>query len=170
MADHRHDGHGHDGGYDSELHVRTILAFCGGVLGVTVLALAVMWWMSVAFKHQEEANDRPPSPLEEARIDPIPPGPRLQPAPPHDMEELRARDREALTTYGWIDQAGGVARIPVERAISLLTMRGLPPSTTEKGLAPSTTDKGLAPSTTEKGAPSPVEKGLPPSRQGKGSK
>ena len=29
---------------------------------VTLLALAVMWWMSASFKHQEEAKDHAPSP------------------------------------------------------------------------------------------------------------
>ena len=86
--------------YDSELDLRSIIGFSVGVIVVTIVAAAVMWWMSVTFKRQEEAKDRAPSPLAEARIDSIPPGPRLQPAPPRDMEELAARDKEVLTTYG----------------------------------------------------------------------
>src|SRR5689334_4592384 len=111
---------GHAEVYDRELNLRAILGFCGGVVGITILALLVMWWMSDSFKRQEQAKDSAPSPLAEAQLDPIPPGPRLQPAPPRDMDELRARDREALTTYGWVDKAGGVARIPVDRAIEIL--------------------------------------------------
>src|SRR6185369_7130272 len=82
--------------YDRELNLRAILGFSGGVFVVTLLALAVMWWMSDSFKHQEEAQDHAPSPIAEAQLDPIPPGPRLQATPPHDMDELRKRDREAL--------------------------------------------------------------------------
>jgi hypothetical protein len=106
--------------YDSELDLRSIIGFSVGVIVVTIIAALVMWWMSVTFKHQEEAKDRAPSPIAEARVDSIPPGPRLQPAPPRDLDELVARDKEALTTYGWIDPAHGVARIPVDRAISIL--------------------------------------------------
>lgn len=112
--------------YDSELDLRSILGFGIGLIVVTGFVLAVMWWMSVAFKRQEESHDRAPSPLAEARLDPVPPGPRLQPMPPRDMDELRAQDAAALTTYGWVDKAHGVARIPVERAISILAERGLP--------------------------------------------
>jgi hypothetical protein len=109
--------------YDRELNLRTILGFCGGVVAVTIVALLVMWWMSDSFKRQEQAKDAAPSPLAEAQLDPIPPGPRLQPAPPRDMEELRTQDREALTTYGWVDKPGGIARIPVDRAIQILADR-----------------------------------------------
>jgi hypothetical protein len=121
MAEHRQ---GPARSYDTELDMRTIVGFSVGVIVVTLLAAAVMWWMSALFKHQEEAKDRAPSPIPEARLDSIPPGPRLQASPPRDMDELRARDREALKTYGWIDQAHGIARIPVDRAIEILAEKG----------------------------------------------
>ena len=111
---------GSAGAYDAELKLRPIVGFSVGVIVVTLIAAALMWWMSNVFKRQEEAQDRAPSPLPEARLDSIPPGPRLQPSPPRDMEALRARDRDALTTYGWVDRSHGVARIPIDRAISIL--------------------------------------------------
>ncbi len=116
------DGQKH-AAYDSELDLRSILGFGIGLVIVTGFVLAVMWWMSVAFKSQEESRDRAPSPLAEARLDPIPPGPRLQPVPPRDMDELRVQDVQTLTTYGWLDKANGVAHIPVERAMSILAER-----------------------------------------------
>src|SRR5882762_7744757 len=128
MADTKHQDDGPVEIYDREIDLKRILGFTGGLVAVTLVVLAVMWWMSTSFKQQEEANDRAPSPLAEARLDPIPPGPRLQPSPPRDMDELRAKDREALTTYGWVDQANGVARIPVARAIDILSERGFSPT------------------------------------------
>jgi hypothetical protein len=125
MADTKHQDDGPVEIYDREIDLKGILGFTGGLVAVTLVVLAVMWWMSTSFKQQEEANDRAPSPLAEARLDPIPPGPRLQPSPPRDMDELRAKDREALTTYGWVDPAEGVARIPVARAIEIVADRGL---------------------------------------------
>jgi hypothetical protein len=113
---------------DRELDLRSIVIFGVVLFGGTLVVLLLMWGMSAAFKSMEEAKDRPPSPLGEARLDPIPPGPRLQAVPPRDMDELRAANRQALTTYGWVDQPNGVAHIPVDRAIAILTEKGLPPT------------------------------------------
>jgi hypothetical protein len=110
---------------DSELDLKVIVGFAIGLAAFTLVVLAVMWWMGVVFKRQEEAKDRPPSPIPEARQDPIPPGPRLRPSPPRDLAELHAVDREALTTYGWVDQSRGVARIPIDRAMSIVVDKGL---------------------------------------------
>jgi hypothetical protein len=112
-------------GYDAELDYKAIIRFAVGLLVITLIILALMWTMGTSFKKIEEARDPAPSPLAEAQVDPIPPGPRLQTTPPRDMNELRTQDRETLTTYGWVDQAGGVARIPVDRAISILVEKGL---------------------------------------------
>lgn len=35
------------------------------------------------------------------------------------LAELQAANREALETYGWVDQAKGVVRLPVARALEL---------------------------------------------------
>lgn len=35
------------------------------------------------------------------------------------LAELRAKEKAAATTYGWVDQANGVVRIPVADAITL---------------------------------------------------
>ena len=124
---HPQEGHADpNGSYDREIDVKTIVVFSAALVGTTLVVLLLMWWMSATFKSQEEASDPPLSPMAEARQDPIPPGPRLQSAPPRDMDELRAQDREALTTYGWVDRPGAIARIPVSRAISLLVEKGLP--------------------------------------------
>jgi len=58
--------------YDGELDLKTILA-SPRLFAVMLVVLAIMWWMSASFKEQEEAKDRSPSPLAEARLDPIPP-------------------------------------------------------------------------------------------------
>jgi hypothetical protein len=125
------DEHGHNPdpatpqGFDAELDYKSIVRFAIGLVVVALVILALMWGMGNWFKKAEEARDPAPSPLAEARTDPIPPGPRLQTTPPRDLDELRAQDRAALTTYGWVDQSKGVARIPVDRAMSILVERGL---------------------------------------------
>ena len=36
------------------------------------------------------------------------------------LAELRAKELAASTTYGWVDQAGGVVRLPIDRAMELV--------------------------------------------------
>ena len=56
----------------------------------------------------------------------LPPMPRLQSAPISDLKDMRAAEDKLLSSYGWVDQAHGIVRIPVDRAIDLLAQRGLP--------------------------------------------
>lgn len=36
-----------------------------------------------------------------------------------NLAELRQSDEKMLTTYGWVDQAHGVVRLPIEKAMEL---------------------------------------------------
>ena len=56
----------------------------------------------------------------------VPPGPRLQTQPFKDLYILRQGENERLESYGWVDKAVGVTRIPIERAMELTLQRGLP--------------------------------------------
>ena len=69
-------------------------------------------------------EDSPRGPL--AGIDRVVPEPRLQPAPALELEELQARWQLALESYGWVDREAGIARIPIERAMTILAERGGP--------------------------------------------
>lgn len=35
------------------------------------------------------------------------------------LRDLRAKEQNASTTYGWVDQTKGVVRVPIERAMQL---------------------------------------------------
>ena len=54
------------------------------------------------------------------------PTPALQKQPFMDLYELRQGEANRLGSYGWVDKDGGVARIPIDRAIEVLLQRGLP--------------------------------------------
>ncbi len=56
----------------------------------------------------------------------LPPEPRLQVSPAEDLRSLREREEAILKSYGWVDRDAGIARIPIERALSLAAERGLP--------------------------------------------
>jgi len=61
-----------------------------------------------------------------------PPEPRLQGVPGHetdpqlDLREKAAADKEANETLGWVDQANGIAQIPVSEAMKIVAEKGLP--------------------------------------------
>ncbi len=52
--------------------------------------------------------------------------PKLLVNEPANLAQYRQRQRESLTTYGWMDRNTGVVRIPIDRAKDLILERGLP--------------------------------------------
>lgn len=111
---------------DKELNFRAITWLTVGLLLVIVVAGALMWVLTTYLRQQSREADPPPPMLLEARMPHLPPAPRLQAEPFKDLEELRTAEDRELSTYGWVDQASGVARLPIERAIDLLVDQGLP--------------------------------------------
>jgi hypothetical protein len=49
--------------------------------------------------------------------------PQLNPHQADELAALRARQREILSTYAWVNREQGVARIPIQRAIGILAER-----------------------------------------------
>lgn len=56
----------------------------------------------------------------------LPPEPRLEVTPILDLQAMRAAEDKVLGSYAWIDKSQGLVRIPIDRAIDLLSQRGLP--------------------------------------------
>jgi hypothetical protein len=62
----------------------------------------------------------------------MPHEPRLQGVPGHatdpqqDQRNKRDADEEANKKLGWIDQQAGIAQIPVEEAMKIIVVKGLP--------------------------------------------
>jgi hypothetical protein len=62
------------------------------------------------------------------------PQPRLQGDPPADLRKYLIEKEQELTTYNWIDRRTGIVRVPIDRAIDLLLIRGLPVRPPDSGL------------------------------------
>ena len=43
-----------------------------------------------------------------------------------NLEEIRAAEEKDINSYGWVDQAHGVVRLPIDRAMDLIGQRGIP--------------------------------------------
>jgi hypothetical protein len=116
--------------YLFSLAVATILAF-----GSAVIILRVTTRMVVA-------TDAPMLPMRKEMTEQqrmaraYPPEPRLQGVPGHpndgqqDMRDKLREDTEANEQLRWIDQASGIAQIPVSDAMKLIVERGVHGSAT----------------------------------------
>ena len=99
------------------------------VVALTVVSIAAVVAMYVLFNvlaAEQARKTTVPSPLAAEYGLKEPPEPRLQDDPLLDLQKLRARDAERLSTYAWVYRDAGVVRLPIERAIELLAARGLP--------------------------------------------
>jgi hypothetical protein len=111
---------------ESDVNIRGIFAFAGGLAAVTVVIGFIVWGLFVYFNTRAEGTSRPEFPLATAQEHREPPEPRLQTNPREDLRELRDAEQDTLTTYGWVDRNAGVVRIPIDDAIKLTLQRGLP--------------------------------------------
>ncbi len=52
--------------------------------------------------------------------------PMLETSEKSQFKDFLVSQESQLNSYGWVDEKGGVARIPIDRAMDLLVQRGLP--------------------------------------------
>jgi len=49
------------------------------------------------------------------------------------LAEHRAKMQEWLDSYGWVDRAGGIARVPIEQGMQAVLREGLPAREANEG-------------------------------------
>jgi hypothetical protein len=54
------------------------------------------------------------------------PNPRLETDERGQLNAIRLKEEQTLSTYDWIDKNVGTVRIPIDRAMDLIAQRGLP--------------------------------------------
>jgi hypothetical protein len=118
MADVRHE--------TSDVDVRVLLRFVGGLLTAAVVIPAVVGLLFVYLARREARPVPLEFPLAGAEQHRMPPEPRLQTNPREDLQTFRDQEDTILTSYGWVDRNAGIVRIPIEEAMKLTVERGLP--------------------------------------------
>jgi hypothetical protein len=103
-----------------------VLVISAGALAVTVIVCQfVLWlWMRDFERKEERVNTLYPG-RRAIDVDQFP-QPRLQQTPPIDLMGVMGEERARITSYGWVDEKAGIARIPVDRAMEILAQKGLP--------------------------------------------
>jgi hypothetical protein len=136
---------------DYEIQFRTLVLLGVGTVVLVVASAFGVYLLYQQLARWQAAAEAPPPVMEEARAPVMIHGPRLQALPEQDLARLREQEEVALGSYGWADEAAGVARIPIERAIDLLLARGLPVEALEE--APAGATEGYL---AEAGSPPPA--------------
>jgi hypothetical protein len=117
---------------EKDLKVGWLAGSAVAILLVTIGAMAVLAMLLGGLETRREALGPTPLPLINTR--PTPPSPRLQPNPidgttaEEQLIEMQEDTEKVLTTYGWVDEENGIARVPIDTAIEILTPEdGEPP-------------------------------------------
>lgn len=107
-----------------EVNLRQVTGFAGGLLLVMIASALGLWWLLRVWVEQPLGFYMQLSPAE---VTPQPaPGPGVDAFPASERLATFAQAQQQLQSYGWVDQAGGVVHIPIERAMELLVAQGLP--------------------------------------------
>jgi hypothetical protein len=102
------------------------VSLVGIAAGAVLIVAAIAVGIAAAFVVLHAGRDGEAPPRLAAHYGSPPPiaGPvTLQPAPAGDIATLRSEKRRILSTYAWIDRSRGIARVPIDRAMTLLARR-----------------------------------------------
>jgi hypothetical protein len=110
----------------SDADVNGVFVFGLGLMIAGALILFLVWLLFGYFVSREAGSGARDFPLAAEQQNRLPPEPRLQTNPRQDLIDLRASEDAVLGTYGWVDKASGVVRIPIGEAMRLTVQRGLP--------------------------------------------
>ena len=103
-------------GYLARVMVFSVAIIAGSVSGLFYM---------VGHYHRADSRTPPLTAQQSAVI--VPPGPRLQDHPLHDIATEKKRESELLEYYAWSDPTHRTARIPIARAQALVIGRPLDP-------------------------------------------
>src|SRR5829696_2706969 len=104
---------------ESDINVRAIIWFVVVLTGITLAVDVAMWGLFKGLDYYETRNEAPVSPLALPNAPATggpQPAPGLQLTPWTDLKEFSAAQAAHLNGYGWIDEHGGVARVPIAKA------------------------------------------------------
>ena len=123
----------------ADIDLRAVIGSAIVLFVVVVVSQLLMWALFVVFDKQAAANEPSVSPLS------APPaampknqmgtavftpetvaGPHLLTNEPMNLLQQRDKEQKILHGYGWVNQATGVARMPIDEAKKLIIERGLP--------------------------------------------
>ena len=137
--------------FDREIQYHQLIWMGVGLLVICLLSGVGVFFMLRGFVTWRAVQAAGSTPL----VAPAPTAaaPQLLARPERELDRVRREEKEQLDSYGWVDQAAGVAHIPVERAIDIVAARGLPARAAAPTPAPAATATVPPMTSTPAGAP-----------------
>jgi hypothetical protein len=134
----KHESTPSHGGYErQDISARGIFYFLAGLLAATLLIAFLLSGLYRILDQRFRTHQPPVNPLaanvpQDTRQVPPQypqaafPDPRLETDERTQLNGIRIAEEQKLNSYGWVDEKAGTMHIPIERAMELLTQRGLP--------------------------------------------
>ena len=151
MSNHGAPGkHQNGGGFEREdVSTTPLFGFIVGLVVTGVVVYYVIWGIFHFMDAYERKHQQSKSPMVAMQPDTREPNaqrthekiqqefpqPRLEDNETTEINDFRYQQDETLASYGWVDQSGGVMRIPIDQAMTLIAQRGLP-TIPKAGVAP----------------------------------
>lgn len=127
-----------NGGFERrDIGVGGVLYFLAGLVVAGLLVHFVVHGLYSYLDKQSEAQQAPVNPLvnnppTDTRRIPRDypqgafPNPKLEEDERGQLNGIRLKEEQTLSTYDWVDEKAGTVRIPIDRAMNLVAQRGLP--------------------------------------------
>jgi hypothetical protein len=127
-----------NGGYErTDIGIGGVLYFLLGLLVGGILVYFVVNGVYAFLQSRSEADQTPVNPLvtnapadtrhvEKNYPKSAFPDPKLEEDERGQLNGIRLKEEQTLSTYDYVDKNAGTIRIPIDRAIDLIAQRGLP--------------------------------------------
>jgi hypothetical protein len=109
---------------NSDVNVWAISKVGIGLVITTIASIFIVFGVFRFLQVQYQAH--PPRPFEVRDARQLPPEPRLVPNEPENLQEMRTAEDAILNGYSWTDQQHTQVKIPIDKAIDKLLVKGLP--------------------------------------------
>jgi len=120
--DTKHAAFGHE---EDESDIRGIVATGVSLAVGLALVFLLVYGIFISFARRP-TYVAPENPMAETDKQQFPPEPRISDNPTQELKDLHAQEDKVLSTYGWVNKAAGVVRIPIDQAMELQLKRGFP--------------------------------------------
>ena len=109
---------------EKDVNVWAVAKFAIALVLLCAVALAGLAGLFRYFQTREARLQPPQVAGDDLKGPSLPPEPRLQSSPVLDLKRMRDAEDQILGSYGWIDRQQGIVRLPIARAMDLLSQRG----------------------------------------------
>lgn len=107
-----------------DAHFSRVMTTAFGLIGLIAVGMIFSWAVYEIFISTTAVPDSHAETFTVPDPAKLPPGPNLEADPHESLILLRAREDSVLSSYGWVDTARGIARVPIERAMELYLDKG----------------------------------------------